>query len=362
MVAPLDWGLGHATRSIPVIDMLLQKGCEVWIATAGAQEKLLKEAFPKCKFLHLQGYGVYYGRYGVLVNLLRQVPGIRQHIKREHAWLQQTINTHGFNGVISDNRYGLYSSYVPTVLITHQLALQIPMWCSFATPFVQKALYKYINSFDECWVPDLPEENSSLAGRMSHPSKLPKSKVYYIGWLSRFNNLTADAAFIKRNQTIMISLSGPEPQRTLLESKILQQIAQVDKPIVLVRGLPGITQNLPESKNMKVFNHLATSEMANLMQTCRLLICRSGYSTLMDAFTLNTPLACVPTPGQTEQEYLADKLAKAGRAAQQHQSNFNLKALIDAGLQMANSYSNVNISNTYLLENHLDKWLAKLKD
>ena len=355
LVSPLDWGLGHATRCIPVIRQLRQLGADVWIATSGMQETLLRSEFPDVNFLHLPGYGVSYGRYGVMIRLLGQLHVIRRHIFTEHAWLQQAVREHGFDGVISDNRYGLYSTEVPSVLITHQLALQIPKWAGFMRTGVQQMLYHHIENFSACWIPDLADDHHSLAGNMSHPKKLPGIPIKYVGWLSRFEkpkNLPA------RENAILISLSGPEPQREILEEKVMSQLQFIQQPVWLVRGLPGETSLPDVPSHVTVYNHLPAHLMQDLMLRCQLLISRSGYSTLMDAMVLDTPMACVATPGQTEQEYLSKRLSSKGWAVTQTQDHFDLRQMLEIKPSRFQAASTVSALDA--LEKTLENWLSSL--
>lgn len=324
LVAPLDWGLGHATRCVPVVHALLAVGCEVVLATAGAQEALLRAEFPQLQCLHLPGYGVRYGKHGAMGRLLLQLPTLRRHIFTEHAWLQRLVALEKIDGIISDNRYGLYHSSVPSVLITHQLALQLPTWAGWAKGTVQEVLYRHIAHFDACWVPDVPDTATSLGGLLSHPPMLPQVPVHYIGWLSRLA-VHADVAPAQEGRWL-ISLSGPEPQRTLLEQKILAQLTTLQQPAWLLRGLPGQSPLPTVPPHVQVHNHLPAALMAQYMQTCSLLVSRSGYSTLMDAALLGTPVACIPTPGQTEQVYLARRLHAQQWGYWQPQQSFDLHA------------------------------------
>ncbi len=355
LVAPLDWGLGHATRCIPVIRLLIQKGCEVWIATSGAQEKLLLAEFPELSFLHLPGYGVSYGKRSVMLRLLRQIPVIRRHIWTEYAWLQTAIREHGFNGVISDNRYGLFSNLVPCVLVTHQLSLQLPKWANLFKNGIQQMLYHHIENFSACWIPDTEPKEHSLAGEMSHPKHLPETKVRYIGWLSRFAAASEKA---EKREGILVSISGPEPQRQMFENKVLAGLGNVNEKIWLVRGLPGQTTLPDVPPHVTIFNHLSSTSFQALMQQCRLLISRSGYSTLMDAMLLETPIACVPTPGQTEQEYLSKRLSEKGWAVSMEQDAFNLTDLISK----TDGMSKMAIDENYLgkLEDVVGEWVNGL--
>jgi uncharacterized protein (TIGR00661 family) len=356
LVAPLDWGLGHATRSIPVVRMLQKLGCEVWIATSGKQEILLREECPDARFLYLPGYGVQYGRRGVMLRLLRQIPVIRRHIFTEHAWLQQAIREHEIDGVISDNRYGLYSKEVPSVLITHQLALQMPGWAKFLfRSGVQQMLYDHIEHFSECWVPDLAEKEPSLAGDMSHPDVLPNLPVRYIGWLSRFKTPENPP---DKEDAVLISISGPEPQRGLLEEMVLKQIPGMKGKCWLVRGIPGNGEMPGVPGNVTVYNHVPAQKMQELMLRCSLLVSRSGYSTLMDALVLGTPIACIPTPGQTEQEYLSKRLAGKQWSASMKQEHFNLAELISKAKGM-HELPAATFDQT-LLESVISDWVASL--
>jgi hypothetical protein len=129
LVAPLDWGLGHATRCIPIIRELLVQDCDVWLAGEGAQEQLLKNEFPELPFLDLPGYRIRYAKTkrGLLWKMIQQGPKMQQAIRYEHRWLKKAVKEHGFDAVISDNRYGLYHSSVPSFFITHQLTIKSPL-------------------------------------------------------------------------------------------------------------------------------------------------------------------------------------------------------------------------------------------
>jgi hypothetical protein len=355
LVAPLDWGLGHATRCIPVVRALLDLGCEPWIATSGPQENLLKEVFPDIPFLHLPGYNVHYGKHGVMLQLFRQIPVIRRHIFTEHAWLQEAIARHGFHGIVSDNRYGLYSEKTPSVLITHQLSLQVPLWAAWFKSGVTNILNRHIEQFGACWIPDLPDDKVSLAGNMSHPGNLPNLPVHYVGWLSRFHRAAEPP---QRGEAILISLSGPEPQRSLLEEMVLLQAPDIPWPIWLIRGLPGEAETLSVPPNVTVYNHLPAPEMQDLMARCQLLVSRSGYSTLMDAMVMQTPVACIPTPGQTEQEYLAIRMEEKGWGISSPHHALNLKEMITAALRKKNEFPVQ--ANQPLLYPVMQEWLESL--
>ena len=307
LVAPLDWGLGHATRCIPIIRELLKQEAELWIAGEGSQKELLLEEFPALSFLPLPGYRVKYAQsgLGLLFNMLRQTRQILSAIKNENSWLKEMVTTLGFDAVISDNRYGLYNTATHTVFITHQLVIKSPLG-KWTEKILQQKNYKYINYFNECWVPDIHDAEDSLAGALSHPKTKPAIPVSYIGPLSRFE-LTGGP--IKNNHLLVI-LSGPEPQRTLLEEKIIKDIAHYPFTATIVRGLPGSESIIPSTGMIKFYNHLPASALNKEMEQAAYVISRSGYSTIMDLMKLKKKSILIPTPGQTEQEYLGDYLSK----------------------------------------------------
>ena len=235
LVAPLDWGLGHATRCIPIIRVLIKNGCTVLIAASGHHSVLLQTEFPDLEFIELPGYGITYAKANVLLRLVLQLPAFFRNVRREYKWLQQAISAYHIDAVISDNRYGLHSSLVPCVFVTHQLQVQAPTLFKWVEKSVRKRLYRFIEKFDACWIPDVEDTNGSLGKALSHPAHLPAIPVSYVGWLTRFLSQPARAKKYK----LLISLSGPEPQRTVLEELLLLQIKVVKGNVLLVRGLPG---------------------------------------------------------------------------------------------------------------------------
>lgn len=303
LVAPLDWGLGHATRCIPIINVLKKEGVEVLVAGEGPTLEILVKSLPGIVFLPLKGYRVTYSpkKLFFVVYLLAQTFKIRKRIKEEHRWLKQVMETHNIHAVISDNRYGLWSNSIPSVFITHQLGIKTG---NRALDFFARIInHKLIRKFNSCWLADAEGENN-LAGELSHPKKPPSFRCRYVGLLSRFSFRNTPVT----NQ-ILFLISGPEPARTIFEEKILRQLGNIQQPVVLVRGLPKHQHeltNLPA--HAKAYNHLETDELTGLVASAKLVVCRAGYSTLMDLTALRIHAVIVPTPGQTEQEYLAGYL------------------------------------------------------
>lgn len=323
LVAPLDWGLGHATRCIPLIQELLRCQCKVTIAACGRGKALLQQEFPQLPVLSLQGYEIQYAAtaWGLALKIVAQIPKLFAAIQREKAWLEKLVAEQAFDAVISDNRYGLHHPQLRSVFITHQLGIKAPV--AWVEGLLRRTAYRYINRFDECWVPDA-EGPDNLAGDLSHPGKLPQVAVRYTGSLSRFRRQNAK----KQEGALLLLLSGPEPQRSLLEACLLKDLKEYTKPVVLVRGLPGTHERLNAGPNVSVYNHLTAAALEKKLAEASLVVSRCGYSTVMDLAALQKRSILIPTPGQTEQEYLAQHLMKQNLALCVAQKKFRLKTAL----------------------------------
>jgi len=332
-----------------LIRALNSAGYNVFIATDGPQQVLLQQEFPDHTFIKLPGYQVRYSRSkGWLpFKIMQQLPALLRIVQWEHRWLEDAIEQYGIDLVISDNRYGLWSKKCPSVLITHQLQIKAPVWLE---SLIQRILYRYINRFTNCWVPD-QEDMGGLAGILSHPNKKPVIPISYMGLLSRF-----EKGYHADGDVITVLLSGPEPQRTILEEKILLQLQAIEQPVVLVRGLPAATSSISVPAHVKVVNHLSAVHLQEQLLKSKLVIARSGYSSLMDFSRLQRKTILVPTPGQTEQEYLAKRCAEMGYAIHVHQSDLDLK---DA-LAKANKLNAVFPSFHFFEEQDLQRLLNTL--
>ena len=345
LIAPLDWGLGHGTRCIPIIRAFTDLQIEVVIAAEGTLAILLGAEFPEIRIIPICGYHIQYAKTpaGLFWKLLLQVPKIIKTIRRENIWLQQIIQEEKIDLVISDNRYGLYSDQVPCIFITHQLTIKIPN--ELIEKLLQKINYHYINRFTTCWVPD-SEDERNIAGILSHPKKMPRIPVKYLGILTRMVKKTS----LIVNYHYCFLLSGPEPQRTLLEKQILKILPQLSGVIILIRGLPGNSSLLKVSQNIKVFNHLSSERLEAIISSSNLIICRSGYTTIMDLIGLQKKALLIPTPNQTEQEYLGEKLQLDERFFSSKQKDLNLLEAIVLADNFPVKFSNISKFSTNVLE------------
>ena len=321
LIAPLDWGLGHATRCIPVITEFLTLGANVIISGSGNSLLLLKKEFPQLTAIELPGYNVSYSQdANMLWAMLKQAPKIFMAIAKEKNAVKKIVERHNIDIIISDNRYGLRHQKTKNIFITHQLNIQVPDSMAFLHSFVNRINAGYINRFHECWIPDA-NDGFKLSGVLSC-SKNISVPVNFIGPLSRFNKSVAK----KQDYLypIMVILSGPEPQRTIVEGKIIDQLFKLNAAALVIRGRPADTQELKSRGMIDFRNHATTAEILSSISADTVFISRSGYSTLMDLSVLGNKAILIPTPGQTEQEYLGEFVKDKKIFFSQKQSEINL--------------------------------------
>ena len=295
------------------------------VAADKNQEILIRSEFHDIAILRMEGYGISYSRKKAffLWKLFMQLPKIYSAAKKEKKWVKKMADEHQFDAIISDNRLGFYNKKIPSVFITHQLSVQTGF--TFIDAIVRKIYYSYINRFSECWIPDAENNDFNLAGILSHPKSKPDIPVKYLGALSRFEKIQTES-----NNKVLIVISGPEPQRTVFEEIILKQLPTSEQKIILVRGLPE-SNSMPdiELSHVTIFNHLSSMELNQLMQKASVIITRAGYSTIMDLTAIGKNAILVPTPGQTEQEYLAQHLMEKNYFISKQQKEFVLSEAIE---------------------------------
>lgn len=293
--AVLNWGLGHATRSSVVIKRLLHRGHKVILGSDGAAATYLAQMWPTCELVPLPPYNVSYAHASMMRNMLEQAPGIYTAIRREHRSTALVVEQYGIDEIISDNRYGCYHTAVRSSILTHQLRVVGKPW--WATRLASYLIRKQLSSFDTIWVPD---DDARLSGLLSSSTD---HRVRRVGVLS-----ILDAPLVTKDIDITVLLSGPEPQRSILEHMLCDVLRTVSGVIHIVRGTTKARSSHHDDR-LVVHDYLVGSELAALLQRSRCVVCRSGYSSVMDLHSLQLPAILIPTPGQPEQEYLAGYLA-----------------------------------------------------
>lgn len=332
LFAPLDWGWGHTTRCIPLMKYFQDLGCDILVACNSTQKNLIEREIYGVRFIPLEGYNIEYGRSGLgtKAKIFSQLNKILMKVNQERRWLKAFLDQEAVQLVISDNRYGFCDPRTTCIFITHQLQPRSGLG-KLADIALRSFLYRYINRFSEVWVPD--NATSSLAGSLSAPAKLPGVPVNYIGPVSRITRAEKKEADALQ---LLIVLSGPEPQRSLFESEILKQLKDQNIKLhscTLVRGVNAqeiIQQPVPAF--LTVIDKADSGTLSQLISKAEIVLTRSGYTSLMEMVACGKKMILVPTPGQTEQEYLANYFSSKNYAVSYTQSQFSLSTAIKAAL------------------------------
>ena len=318
LVAPLNWGLGHATRCIPIIQNLEKEGFRPIIASDGIALQLLKLEFPHLPFLELPSYSIKYPKKGKNFRwkMVSNLPNMILAVAKERKLVKKWVDEYQLSGIISDNRLGVFNKNVPSVFMTHQLNVLTGSTTYFSTKIHQE----FIDKFTECWVPDVDEEQN-LSGKLGHLDFID-SRIKYIGPLSRFRKMDSEIKY-----DLLVLLSGPEPQRTFLEEKLISELKNYAGKVVFVKGIVTEKQEVLQSENILFYNFMQSDELEKLFNESQLVLCRSGYTTVMDLAKLGKKAFFIPTPGQFEQEYLAEKFQEDGLVPFCNQEDFSIEKL-----------------------------------
>ena len=321
LVAPLNWGLGHASRCVPLVHRLLNDGHEVILGGDGDSLTLLRKHFPRLRYVYLAPLNLRYSKgHSQVGAMLKALPHIWAWAIKDHALLKAILREEHIDQVISDNRFGLYSSTTECIYITHQIQIKLPKGWKWLESLASRLHARIYTRYNKVWVPDFEDPEKSLAGELSHPTQLSNikhqtSNIEYIGPLSRFS-LTAEGG----HYDTVVVLSGLEPQRTLLEKEIIERFttnpltpsSSHPQSVLLVQGLMNRPNTRIKRGKITIVPHMDDAELCAALMGAKHIIARSGYSTIMDLHALGIleKAELIPTPGQPEQEYLAARFAE----------------------------------------------------
>ena len=352
LVAPLNWGLGHATRCIPLIRALQQHNFEPILASDGVALALLQKEFPQLESLKLPSYKIKYAQKAHLFKLkmIWDSPKVLKAIAKEKKEVKRIVKKHAIDGIISDNRLGVFYKKVPCVFITHQLNVL----SGNTTWFSSKMHQKIIKKFDACWVPDVAGK-PNLTGKLGHLKK-SKCSITYLGPLSRFQKKE-----LPKSYDLMVLLSGPEPQRGILANKLLEELKEYAGNVLFVKGKIESQQVIStieyERVAITVYNFMNSQELERSINSSRMVLCRSGYTTVMDLAKLEKKAFFIPTPGQYEQEYLAKRLDKKKIVPHADQESFQIQ-----DLERVSQYSGLKNFEENIDYDFLFSVLSKVKE
>ena len=323
LVAPLNWGLGHASRCVPLVHRFLEQGHEVILGGDGESLTLLRKHFPKLRYVYLAPLNLRYSKGSRQVGaMLCAMPKLLWWAVKDHAILKAVLKEEHIDRIVSDNRFGLYTNHqCDCVYLTHQLHIMLPKGWRWLEPLAARLHARIYTRYNKVWVPDYAEPEKSLAGELSHPTisslRSKISKVEYIGPLSRFDQNNPNILNIPNTPKyeVVAVLSGLEPQRTMLEKELLARYQDTEQSVLIVQGLMHRPNTRIRRGKITIVPHMDDAELTAALRPAKHIIARSGYSTIMDlnALGLLTPetsgaqplIELIPTPGQPEQEYLA---------------------------------------------------------
>lgn len=349
LVAPLNWGLGHVTRCIPLIQELERLGAAVYLASDGVALHLLKAEFPHLPVFELPSYRIRYESTNMVWNIGRQLPRILWAMRSERRAVERLVETHGIQGILSDNRYGCFSPRVSSVLLSHQLKLRVPG--SLLNWPANRVLRLALAQFDAVWVPDA-EEAPGLTGELAHGDAVHPNTTF-LGILTRMQAADEEPEF-----DVAVVLSGPEPQRSILEQRLLDQAISLPQKFIFVQGQTQQKKHYYAADNVEVVSYLTSKDLNEVLTASKVMVCRSGYSSIMDLAGLGKKAILIPTPGQTEQEYLADYLGEQQYFVVQRQDAIDLHA----GIRQLSRSSGLR-AGTYPTDTFkpvLQSWLERL--
>ena len=318
LVAPLNWGLGHATRCIPIIEALENHGYEPVIASNGAALELLKKEFPLLTALELPEYHIEYAKNGAFFKLkmLLQMPRMFMTVHRENKTVCGFVKEYGLSGIISDNRLGAFCKSVPSVFITHQLNLLT----GNTTRLTSKIHSFFVKRYLECWVPDVAG-NRNLSGKLGHTED-EILNLKYIGPVSRLHKRATEKKY-----NLMVLLSGPEQHRALLEEKLRKELINYTGKVIFIRGFVEQVEKITQEDNTTYYNFMNTADLEQAFNESEMVLCRPGYTNVMDLAKLGKKAFFIPTPEDAEQIYLAKKLKRCNMAPFATQKAFKISDL-----------------------------------
>lgn len=355
-ISPLEWGTGHATRLIPIIRSLKKSNNNEIIIGTNKYESLYKNLFPDIEIVNVPKFDIIY-RKKTLLSVIFYLPKFIRFIHEDKKFINEFVIKNKLDIIISDNRYGMYHSDTYNVIITHQLNIILNGLSRLFSFIVRYRIRKYIEKFDECWVPDIGNIKINLTGSYSYHKVFRNSNIKFVGILSQFDN-EKTLPSVGEEINLLVMLSGPENHRTLLENIIIDNLVKYNIEATIVRGVKGKDAPVFIGK-ITLYDFVYAEKYVELIKKARYIICRAGYTSIMDLVMLNKKALLIPTPDHPEQEFLAKRLSELGYFPYMKQKEFNLKK----ALEILNSYNFANIPailREKKYENHIKELSEKI--
>ena len=315
-----SWGLGHATRSLPVIRKLIKENHDLTIISYGRSLEVLKKELGKNhEYIDIPDYPMLLSENSrqFMAKSMIYWPKFIGGIHKGFSKLKKILENEKYDRIISDARYDIYSRSIPSFFISHQMRIMNPLRIKMLENGSEKFNLFFFKRFCGVIVPDYKEDN--LSGSLSHNlKKIDENKLHYVGVLSDFKKTT-----VKKDIDYLISISGPEPQRTMFEERLLSQVESLDGKIVITLGKAEKQEKL-DNKKIETYSFLSKEKREEFLNRSKLVVSRSGYSTILDLSIIGTKAIMSPTPGQIEQEYLSQYHNKMNTFYSVNQNNLDL--------------------------------------
>jgi len=302
-IAPLNWGLGHATRLLPLINYLLAKNYKIYIGASGRSKEVLQQEVSQCTFFDFPEYPIKYpqSRFFVTRFMLIIFPQMLLAMKNEQKKLRILHKKYQFDLIISDNRFSLALTGVKSLLVSHQLRYKLPWPIQKMEWLPEYFNYSHFRKYDRIIVPDT-DENKTLTGDLSHNMRyLPYNKLYYLGIMT---TVEMDISEDEENIDYLVLISGPEPQRTKFEKIVINQVKSLQGRVVVALGKPEKNYKI-RMGNSVIYSYLNRNKISKYLGRAKFIVSRPGYTTVMEMIESGKRGLFIPTPGQIEQVYLA---------------------------------------------------------
>ena len=350
-----SWGLGHATRSLPVMRKLIDENNDLTIISNGRSLDLLRsELGENIEYIDIPDYPMLLSENSrqFMAKSMIYWPLFIRKMQSGLSQLTKMLKTRKCDLIISDGRYDIYSKKIPSFFISHQMRIMNPLRIKMLETGSEIFNLFFFKRFKGVIVPDYKDD--SLSGELSHNlKKIDEKKINYVGILSDFKKKKT-----KKDIDYLISISGPEPQRSILEGKLAPQVQDLDGNIVMTLGKVEKHSEI-KKKNITTYSFLTKEKREGLLNRAKIVISRSGYSTIMDLGIINTKALLIPTPGQIEQEYLSEYHNKIGTFYSVNQSEVNLKKDIEFAKKTTGIKRNCDVNKT--VENFMDVVNSNIK-
>src|SRR5579885_725341 len=222
-----DWGLGHATRSLLLIRALLDRGDAVTVlmAPGPGMDLLRAELRGACEFIEERDIPKPFSRHPAIFYLRMSLgmPRVFALFKHQQKLTEKLVAQRGFDCIVSDSRFGVWSREVPSFCILHSLRQLVPFRLRWLEREVERGQRRLLRGFTQIRVPDV-EENGGISGELGHAPAIDwgEGRLRYIGPLSGVERID-----VAEDIDYFFSISGVEPHQSMLIECVLAALPRL---------------------------------------------------------------------------------------------------------------------------------------